>query len=393
MVFDYCRLLRQLLRSTFRTASTERRLTVRRLRFFAVFVPLFLYGEISSWICLALDHVLYPRFKRIDLAGKTLFIVGNFRSGSTFLHRLLAADSTVFTAPTTWEIYLAPSIIQRKILKGLKIVDGLFGAPLYRGLRSWDREFLQKIPLHSVSLWRPEEDVGFLLYVWYGLFSWFFFPDVPPVSDLIRFDERIPTPRRRRIVAFYAGCLKRHLFVHGAERIVVSKNPSFSPMMLSLRRFIPQSRFIALVRDPIDTLSSTLSWLSYAWHFFADPISQFPFREDIVDLVRHWFACVRRSDEIFPSDALLVVTFERLVDRPARTVESIYRFLGKSISDAQRRFLGEEETFAEGRPPNGRAALSEAGLDPVWLSRIFRDTLLPDGFSGREGPNTDFRSK
>jgi len=392
MVFDYKTLFRQFIRSCFGTRGTERRLSLRRLKFFAIFLVLFTYGQISSWIFLALDHIFFPRFRRIDITGKTLFIVGNFRSGSTFLHKLLAGDTSQFTALAAWEIYLAPSISQRKLLRGVKLLDGLFGGKVYRRLRSWDSEFLQKVPFHSISLWRPEEDVGLFLYIWYSLFSWFFFPDYPTVEHLIDFDQRVPRPRRRRVVEFYAGCIRRHLYVHGENRIVVSKNPSFSPMMSSLYEFLPAPRSIALVRDPIDTAVSTLRWLSFAWHFFADPVSDYPFRNEVVMMVRDWYERVEEAASRLRPDQMLVIPFPKLVSRPLQTVESIYRFLGSEVSAGHRDFLVTEELAAEAHTPGGRSHLADTGLDLDWLQTLFRDTIRAYGFSSQETPNTKRRS-
>ncbi len=52
-----------------------------------------------------------------------VFIIGNFRSGSTLLQRLLAKDEEHLTAMTTLEIYIAPSITQRVFWKAAGKVD------------------------------------------------------------------------------------------------------------------------------------------------------------------------------------------------------------------------------------------------------------------------------
>lgn len=387
MVFDYRTLLKQLASSLFGTRNTNRRLTVRRLRFFAIFSVLFVYSQIASWVFLALDHLCYPRFRRVDLADRTLLIVGNFRSGSTFLHRLLAADEESFTAFKTWEIYLAPSILQRKLLRGVKIVDSWFGAPVYRALVAWDREFLQSVPLHSISLWKPEEDVGLLLYNWYGLFSWFFFPDPRPAETLIEFDDRVNPVRRRRVIGFYAGCLKRHLYVHGERRIVVSKNPSFSPMIASLVEHLPGVRFIGLVRDPVETVASTLAWFSFAWHFFADPIERYPFQREVITMVRSWFGRLRQAESL-PVQVFRTIRFEELVGRTVETVESIYAFLDRSIPESQRLYLEGETRRARSHTPDGRGHLDRMDLDPRWLADFFRDTIAHHGFTHGDSDHT-----
>ena len=383
MIFDYQTFFSQLKRSLFGARGTNRRITTRRLRFFAIFLLLFIGDQLASWLGLALDHLLYPAFRRVDLTGKSLFIVGNFRSGSTFLHRMLAGDESTFTAFTTWEIYLAPSITQRKIFKGLRIVDSWFGSPLYRGLRAWDSRFLQAVPLHSVSLWKPEEDVGLLLYIWYSLLSWFFFPDWEPIVNIVHFDKRISGARRRRVARFYAGCLKRHLFVHGEEKIVVSKNPSFSPMIDTLSTYLPGSKFIGLVRHPVDTVSSVLGWLSFAWHFFADPVEKYPFKSQVIEMIQHFYRCLRSAEHL-ESSIYRTVRFDALVNDTGDAVDAIYKFIGREMSELQRRNVRRETENAKQHTPDVRTRLELIGIDPRWLAEAFRDTIGYYGFASGE---------
>ena len=67
---------------------------------YLVLVPVF---ELFTWTGLLLDRVFYPRYRQQPVRSP-VFIVGNFRSGTTFLHRLMAADRARFTTMKMWEI-------------------------------------------------------------------------------------------------------------------------------------------------------------------------------------------------------------------------------------------------------------------------------------------------
>ena len=146
------------------------------------------------------------------------------------------------------------------------------------------------------------------------------------------------------------------------------------------------------MRDPIDTAVSTLRWLSYAWHFFADPISDYPFREEVVMMVRDWYARVEEAASRLRPDQMLLIPFPSLVSKPLQTVESIYRFLGRELSPGHRDFLISEELAAEAHTPKGRSYLADTGLDLDWLQMVFHDTIRAYGFSSQETPNTKRRS-
>ena len=378
MFFDYTTLFRQIRRALFQTQGTPRRLSLGRIRFFAIFALLFPFCQVTTWLGFALDRLLFPGFLKIDLKSRTLFIVGNFRSGSTFLHRLLSEDRHHFTALASWEIYAAPSIVQRKFYHGLRMVDSLFGGHLFRRVQHWDRRVLQKIPFHSVSVWEPEEDAGLLFYCWYSLFSWFFFPDWEQAKHLVNFGT-LPTPTRRRAVRFYAGCIKRHLYAKGDPNLIfVSKNPAFTPMIYDLARYIPGSRFVALIRHPIDTYASTLGWLNFAWHVFADPPERYTFRNEVAEMVIRWFDIL---DQIPAGIEFRLIRFTELVERSVATIESIYDFVGATLYANRRDEIDLKGREAATRSPDSRSKADEMGLDRRWLIERFRDTIEKYGFN------------
>ena len=95
MLFNYRLLSSQLFFSLFATRGTHLRLRPRRLRFLAAFSLLFPVMLLSSWIGFALDLLFYRRFRDIPVRSP-VFIIGNFRSGSTFLHRLLTRSKLYY---------------------------------------------------------------------------------------------------------------------------------------------------------------------------------------------------------------------------------------------------------------------------------------------------------
>jgi hypothetical protein len=151
-------LLRLLYKSLFCSAGTNARLTPRRIAILCLFMPLFMLNGLINRACLLLDEILFPRYRRAAVTAP-VFIVGVPRSGTTFLHRLLARDEQQFTCMKLWELFFAPSIIQKKCWCALGMLDRRLGGPLFRIVRSWeDRVFNQLGRMHVLSLFEPEED-------------------------------------------------------------------------------------------------------------------------------------------------------------------------------------------------------------------------------------------
>ena len=149
-------------RSLFHSQNTPAHLTRKRIIFLLLFYAVWPIGQLIHWCCFLLDDFLFPGHKtqRIE---KPLFILGNLRSGSTFLHRLLSRDSETFTSLTIWDIYLTPSVTQKKLTQFFSRLDKKLGGHLHRLLYKFDRRTLGQIKIHRISFFQPEEDENILL--------------------------------------------------------------------------------------------------------------------------------------------------------------------------------------------------------------------------------------
>ena len=115
IVYNFKRLWRITKLNFFKARGTMSRLTPKRLLILVGFYALYAIVEITTWTCFALDRIFYPDFLNVEIKSP-VFIIGNPRSGTTFLHRLLALDEMHFSCMRMWEIFFAPSIVQRKML-------------------------------------------------------------------------------------------------------------------------------------------------------------------------------------------------------------------------------------------------------------------------------------
>lgn len=359
--FNLRLLARQIAASVFPRGNTTLRLGSRRIRFLAVFVVAFpaiwLFGVVGMF----LDNIVYPRCRRVA-ARFPVFIVGNFRSGSSFLLRLLAADRRNFTCMKTWELYFAPSVVQRRFWKGLWTVDGFFGSPVKRRVLAIQERLLSEVRLHRVRLQEPEEDEALFYLTWHTLFTCFFFPVVYPRFPYHRFDTALPRRLRRRLLAFYKGCVDRHLYAHRSTAHYLAKNPSATSRIASLLETYPEARFVYLYRDPLETVPSTMRWFSFAWHYFSSARERYPLRQFVLDLTMEWY---RYPLDLLRTEAarhLLFVSYEELVTDPVGAVRRIYGWLGTDIDEAFTESLRRDAAEAKLHRPDGVGDLQDTGL-------------------------------
>ena len=144
MKYNFHLFWRTFYRSFFKSKNTPARLTRKRFLFLVLFYIVWPIGMLTHWFCFWLDDMLFPEYKNCSIE-KPLFILGNLRSGSTFLHRLLSRDAETFTSLTTWDIYLTPSVTQKKITLFFARLDKkYFSNTLHRLLYAFDTARLAK---------------------------------------------------------------------------------------------------------------------------------------------------------------------------------------------------------------------------------------------------------
>lgn len=230
--------------------------------------PLVLLMTLWNWMCLALDECFFPAYRRQSVEAP-VFVLGPPRSGTTHLHRTLALDTERFVVSAAWEVMLAPSIVQKKLLRGLIRLDRKTGRLLARLVDWVERRGLQAFDqTHPGSIRDAEEDY-FYLGSMLACTGWMLaFPNWPGFDRALPGLSGMQDAYRRRALAFYRCCLQKQLFVDGGERTLLSKNASFSSWLDLLPEFFPDARFVVCMRDPQQTLPSMLSTAEKAMQGF-----------------------------------------------------------------------------------------------------------------------------
>ena len=230
-------------------------LSGRRLVFLLI-MPLFLIVQLLHWVCLALDEIVFPGYRHTPVTAP-VFITGIPRSGTTFLHRALAARGG-FSVFATWEVLLAPSVLQRRCVHLLGRLDSLLGAPCRRLLSALFRRLGEDLDdIHPVALNAPEEDYLLLLPAASCFFLLLAFPYDSGLRQL-PLPARLPAAERERLLDFYHRLLQRHLHAQPSNRTLLSKNAAFAGWPPYLLERYPDARIIVCARHPEAALASQL---------------------------------------------------------------------------------------------------------------------------------------
>ena len=359
----------RLMRDVFRSGKEgQGRLTPKRAAVMAVFLPAYAVVQCVNATGLALDRVLFPSFRRIRVE-RPVFVLGMPRSGTTFLHRLLARDAKRFTATKLWELLFAPSITQRYFWLGLGRLDRIIGRPVGRLLTAAENAAFGWFgEIHQTGLQDAEED-----YLALSLIGACFLLVLPfpfeRVWRLAYFDEQLSSKEQQQVMAFYEGLVQRHLYVHGPERRFLSKNPSFTPMIESLARTFPDAQFIACYRDPQAAVPSLISSLQGGARLFGHRDPKVALGQQLIAMLRFYAQHLLATLSRLIPDQYAFIAMEDLTPEPKAQLEHLYGRLGWEISSDYKAALAHEEARASGFRSKHRYSLTSLGFDEATIER------------------------
>jgi omega-hydroxy-beta-dihydromenaquinone-9 sulfotransferase len=238
------------------------------------------------------DDIFFPNWRNQQIFTP-IFIVGNARSGTTWLHRLLTLIfEKQFTTIHTWEILFATSVSWRLLFHGIYFLDQYTGSLLSSFVFLLESLLISKSALHEIGLKMAEEDEWLMLHISKAQLMCFFFPCGGEVlGPLISLDTAscpsLSPSEKIEIFQFYRECMQRHLYaqtilIGNIPRIFVSKNPSFTLRIRTLFEIFPDCKIICLLRDPADSIPSMVSYLAAVFHLFASPCHKYPNTETLI---------------------------------------------------------------------------------------------------------------
>ena len=375
MYFDFPSFIRYNFRAFFKTRGQHYRLTPKRLLVLLIWLSLFIPAQIINRICFLLDEILFPNYRGQQIRTP-VFIIGNPRSGTTFLHRLLYKDSQTFTSFTVWEMLFAPSIVQRKIIWALIRAGKGIGSP-FRWIARLINQRLshgKRNSAHAIKLNAAEEDEHILIHNWTSESLWAIYPFKDELMPYFFFDRDLPKEKQRQAMNFYKRMIQKHLYAHGGDKILLSKNPSHSAKLAALTETFPQARFVNLIRTPFEAMPSMLDYMSTGWNFFCDPLEPFPFKDEVIDVMKYYYLYPATFFEE-QKERCNFIKYEDFVQQPDEFVEDLYAWLELDYSEAFGETVTRETNAARRYRSQHKYSIEKMGLSEERIAREFAEVF------------------
>jgi hypothetical protein len=339
----------------------------------------------------ALDHILYPEFRRQKIR-QPVFIIAPPRSGTTFLQKLLAKNRGTF-APVLMYQTIFPSITIQKIIQSVALASRQKGGLLF-DISSWIERhcFGGWDGMHKMRFAEPEEDDGYFVYTFVTEAIYLLFPFVRALWGA-GFADDLPPRQRRRLMRYYRSCLQRHLYLNGPEKILLSKATQLSGSIECLKAEFPDARIVNILRNPVESIPSHISVFYTVWNW-VDPSIVKKSRESLeyAELAAAWFLHLEKNDITSRPENYLRIFYTNLVRHPDRAARSIYRHFGIPLTPSAERTIQKEAKRALEYKSSHQYTLEEYGLSRTWIKKEVGGIMKRYDFGFSDKP-TDRGSK
>lgn len=384
MKFNFRGFFRFIYKSLFESKGTNYQLTAKRFAWLSIFLILYPCLELVTWFGFLLDEIFFRGYRKVEIK-EPVFILGNPRSGTTLLQRLLARDGHNFHTMKTWEIVLAPSISMRKIIHALSWLDRRTGGLIHKGVAQVEKNWQAENVVHKIALQAPEEDEYLLIHSWSTLKIWLYMAMLDEAGRYTYFDTRMPETEKQRIMSFYKRCLKRYLYEQGGEgKHYLAKNPHFTPMIDTLYHHFPDAKIIYLVRNPLDVIPSNISLKEQEWQLLGDPVEAYASRDYILEMAKHWYNYpLERLQQTAP-DGYKIINFNTMVGDVGATVAEAYAHFGLEIRPEFDEILREATRKARRYKSEHEYSLQEMGLEQDQLEENYKQVFERFDFSPKK---------
>lgn len=303
------------------------------------FVPAAMYITLVSLIMFLpamLEKWIYgKRIRETKLTKAPVFILGHWRSGTTYLLNVMSQDEqfAYFDAVSAFSHsnFLLMGKFLRKVEKGM---------------------IPPKRPMDNIiyTTYVPQEE----LYA-YGsiipecIIHMTAFPRNYRFYADMAFTDRMTPKQKKRFMKTFDGVLKKLTFAKDGKRLIL-KSPDDTCHVNAILELHPDAKFVHIYRDPYHVIVSTIGLFNKLFPMFG--MQNFDASAFLEDFIVGFYAEVYdqyfKDKENIPQGNLIEIRYEDFVARPIDTLKEVYDALGlEGFEEAKKNFESYIESLGD----------------------------------------------
>jgi len=265
-------------------------------------------------LLIPIENACYQKLINNPIEMDPLFILGHWRSGTTFVHSVFAQDDH-FGYNTTYQT-------------------------VFPNLMFWGKSFFKKNMTFLMPNRRPtdnmelsvdlpqEEEFALTNMMPYSYYNFWFFPKhMLEYCDRYMLLDNINEHELKVFKDTFLKLIKISLWnTHGIQ--FLSKNPPHTGRVKLLLEMFPNAKFIYLKRNPYTVFESTLNFFTNTIiPLRLQNISDEQLESNILEIYRRLFYKFEEQKVHIPKENLIEVKFEDFEHEPMEMTEAIYQQL------------------------------------------------------------------
>jgi hypothetical protein len=316
-------------RAVFSSVTKARSITLRqRAVLYKYLLKDLLVFPVISFFWL-IDEILFRGYRKVEVDAP-VFIAGEPRSGTTFLHRTMSADEQFISLKHLEWRYPLISL--------WKLIDLFHLRSRVEKAHYWPNTPAGRLArkMHDDRLGSFEEHGMFFeerFYHHYFVFRRYPFPEL--LGEITSFSH-LRERDRARMIDVFKRAVKKAMYYRGRDRVWLTKENESIELYEMMGRAFPGSRFVFIVRNPDECVDSyiNLSKTSTTTKTGIDPFTipgwhdaNIAFRRsECASLVEFW-------SRVSKTNRAVAVTYRQFTADMVGTVSYVYEQLGLHMSD------------------------------------------------------------
>jgi len=319
---------------------------------------------------LSVTHPIENRVYRkqvadIKITDDPVFILGHWRSGTTFLHNVLSKDQQ-FGYNTTYQTIFPNAMV--------------WGQPFFKSIMS--KIMPDRRPTDNLELLpdQPqEEEFAFSNVMPVSFYNFWFFPKqtMEFCNKYLLFKDISPA-EKEQFKNEFKRLIKTSLYNTGGSRFL-SKNPPHTARVKHLLEIFPNAKFIYLVRNPYTVFESTRDYFSNVIKpLMLQEFGDEELEQNILRVYQLMAEAYEADKQLIPEGNLFELRFEDFEQDAYRLIEEIYSklniggfdeaapaikaYIGKKSEHKKNNYAYEADTISKVNN-NWRFALDKWGYD------------------------------
>lgn len=276
----------------------------------------FLYALFLSLITFPLRLIELIRFhkkiKHTKIRTDPVFVIGHYRTGTTYLMTLLAKDKSKGYV-SNMEGYCPTFFLS------------------FPRLTKWllDASLPETRPMDNVLMGAEEpteEEYSIGAVTKYGYYNGFIFPrNFDLYTKYLTFDN-MPKDLEKWKKTYYFFVQKMTL-KYNCKQIIL-KNPTNSYRIKHLLKMFPNAKFIHTYRNPYEVYPSTVKFFDEVFALYTlQPWDKEKMKQDILQNYKMLYEYLQRDLKLIPKDQIIHVKYSDFIASPMDMIEKIYKSL------------------------------------------------------------------